>query len=345
MFNLYNKINNLIKSFIYNFSDYNTKVVYFLRTNLTRFIDNLIPDKDIEKTSILFWVISIFCFLGIIWGSTAKINQVVRAQGEVIPVSKIQVIQSVYGGVIEEIGTSLGDKVKKGDILFIIDETRAKAGYSGNEESYEATLLEVETRTTKVEIMEDLFSKGAESEMRLLDERLALVDAKRRLSQMSTQRDALKLQVDQSIIRAPRDGIISAVNITTEGQVVKEGELLAELVPEGEKLLVEAKVNTKDIAFVKNDQKARIIFTAYDPSVYGMFDGRVVEVAASSKIDQKTNIPYYSSIIELDETPDFRDVSIQSGMTTEISIIGQERTVFGFIFNPVTKLTREAFRE
>ena len=193
--------------------------------------------------------------------------------------------------------------------------------------------------------MQDLFSKGAESEMRLLDERLALVDAKRRLAQMSTQRDALKLQVDQSIVRAPRDGIISAVNVTTEGQVVKDGELLAELVPEGEKLLVEAKVNTKDIAFVKNDQKARIIFTAYDPSVYGMFDGRVVEVAASSKIDQQTNIPYYSSIIELDETPDFRDVSIQSGMTTEISIIGQERTVFGFIFNPVTKLTREAFRE
>ena len=72
---------------------------------------------------------------------------------------------------------------------------------------------------------------------------------------------------------------------------------------------------------------------------------KLAETAFSSKIDQKTNIPYYSSIIELDETPDFRDVSIQSGMTTEISIIGQERTVFGFIFNPVTKLTREAFRE
>ena len=83
--------------------EYSVIIYEKLTEKLTKFIHNIIPDKDIEKTSILFWVISIVIIIAVIWGFIAHIEQVVRAPGTVIPASKIQVVQSVYSGVITKI--------------------------------------------------------------------------------------------------------------------------------------------------------------------------------------------------------------------------------------------------
>ena len=169
-----------------------------IREKFTSLIDSMIPDEDITKTSILFWFIIIFTTIAIFWGLFAKIDMVVRAQGNVIPASKVQVAQAVYGGILEKISVSLGDEVKKGDILYVIDGKNNEAEYVINERAYESTMLELETRSERVALIEDLVNEGAESKMRLLDEKLALVDTQRRLSEISSRREALKFQKDQS---------------------------------------------------------------------------------------------------------------------------------------------------
>ena len=98
-------------------------------------------------------------------------NQVVRATGTVIPDSKVHLVQSMEGGPVEKINISLGDKVTQGDILFLVD-------YENKKNMYLLTKSEVETRTRKVEIIESLVSKGSDSEFRLLDEKLALIESK-----------------------------------------------------------------------------------------------------------------------------------------------------------------------
>tara|TARA_X000000368_G_scaffold217535_2_gene171662 strand:- start:1367 stop:2362 length:996 start_codon:yes stop_codon:yes gene_type:complete len=328
------KISEIIKNFTEN-----------LREKFTFFIDSLIPDEDITKTSILFWFIIGFTTIAIFWGLFAKIDMVVRAQGNVIPASKIQVAQAVYGGILEKISVSLGDEVKKGDILYIIDGKNNEAEYIINEKAYESTVLELETRTERVKLIEELVNEGAESKMRLLDERLALVDTQRRLSEISSRREALEFQKDQSVIRSPVDGIISSVDVTTEGQVLKPGQLLSNIVPKGEQLIIAAKVQTQDISFVSVGQNVKITFSAYDPSVYGTFNGKVTKVAATSTLPKEENsAPFYEALIEVDDVK-INDIIIQSGMTVDTSIIGQKRTVWGYVFNPVTKLKRTAFRE
>ena len=69
-----------------------------------------------------------------------------------------------------------------------------EAEYVINERAYESTMLELETRSERVALIEDLVNEGAESKMRLLDEKLALVDTQRRLSEISSRREALKFQ-------------------------------------------------------------------------------------------------------------------------------------------------------
>lgn len=321
-----------------------------LSSSLTKLISKIIPDKEIEKTSIIFWFIALFTVSAIIWGSIAKIEQVVRAQGQVIPASKMQVVQSLYTGVITDIAVKLGDNVVKDQKLFSINATNAEAKYQGNEEAYTSTLLELETRQKRVDLIENLVDEGAESEMRLLDEKLVLIDTQRRLSQISSNREAFKQEKDNSIIRAPVDGEISIVYVTTEGEVIQSGKLLAEIVPKGDKLLIEANVLTKDISFVSKGQKAKVSFSSYDASVYGSFDGIVTEISASTNRtndNSQDTQPYYSALIEVTDIAGLKskNITIRSGMQVDASIIGQERTVIGFIFNPITKLTRKAFRE
>ena len=297
-------------------------------------LENTLPEnwKESRKSYMLFWLIGTFSISFIIWASLAQINQVVRASGTVTPDSKIHVVQTALSGPLEDIKISLGDKIESGDILFIIDNLNAK-------ELHDLAEAEVETRIKKVQIIEQLVSKGSDSEFRLLDEKLALIEAQKRFEQA-------KRRLEFSYIKSPISGVVSKVNSRNIGQIVKEAALLAEIVPENNVLQIEAGVNPKDIAYVRVGQKAKISFTAFDMAIYGQVDGTVTKIAANSTANED-GTSFYQAIIEVDSKSIAKEqnIIIQSGMQCDVSIIGQERTVLSYISNPITKLSMRALQE
>ncbi len=305
-----------------------------IKDKLTNLIPYFLPENwsTHKKPYILFWMIASFTIIFLIWSAFAEINQVVRAGGVVRPDSKVHLIQTAIAGPVEKINISLGDNVQAGDILFVIDQ-------KSSEDLYKLSKSEVETRTRKVEIIEELVSRGSDSEFRLLDENLALIEAQKRL-------DAAKRKNDFSNVRSPISGSISKVNVTNIGQIVKDGSLLAELVPENDILKIEAGVLSKDIAYVKVGQKAQISFTAFDVAIYGQVEGKVTKVAANTTEDEEGG-SYYPAIIEVDAASikENQNISIQSGMQCDVAIIGEERTVLSYISNPITKLSLRALQE
>ena len=89
-----------------------------------------INNFNINKGSyVLYWSIAAFSILFTIWSLFASVDQVVRATGTVVPTSKVHVIQSPNGGVVEAINTKMSDEVEKGQILFLIDNSVAKNKY------------------------------------------------------------------------------------------------------------------------------------------------------------------------------------------------------------------------
>ena len=288
--------------------------------------------KEARKSFVLLWIIVTFTVFIVIWASVSEINQVVRANGEVTPESQVHMIQTNLTGPIEEVNIKLGDKIKKDDIIFTI----ARSNYLN---AYLSTVEEVEARKQKVLILEDLFKKGAESQMRVIDEKLLLIDAEKRLNTATTA-------YNYSEVKSSVTGTVSIVNAKNIGQVVMSGDILAEVVPDNANLRLKVQVQTKDIAFVRPDFMAKIAFTSYDMAIYGQFDGIVKTVSASTTLDAD-GIPFYTAIIEVDdnEIERLNNIKIQSGMQASVSIISQKRTVLSYLFNPITKLSQTALRE
>tara|TARA_B100000941_G_scaffold290506_1_gene272718 strand:- start:4506 stop:5528 length:1023 start_codon:yes stop_codon:yes gene_type:complete len=327
--------NNLLKTIVFLFQSFlglNEKITNKLLTDKTQEkLTNLGYFRSYKRSSILFWVIVSSVFVIIIWASFSKINQVVRANGTVIPASKIQVVQSVFGGVIDQISIELSDTVKKNDILFKIDYEQSKI-------NYEMTKLEVEEREKKIKILEDLVMSGSEAEMMLINERLMFGEARIRLVDFEKR-------FNSSEVKSPVDGVISQIHISTIGEVTKPGTLLAEIVPDNEELLIEARVDPKDITKVAIGQKAKIAFSAYDSAVYGMFEGEVTNIAKNTTLIDEQTAPFYKTIVKVNPSDDLADLEIQSGMVGQVSILGDKRTVISFFTSPITKLSQKAFRE
>ncbi len=82
---------------------------------------------------LLVWMSLITIIVLIIWASTAEIDEVVRGEGKVVPARQLQVVQSLDGGVVDEILVRPGDHVEKGQILLRIDSTRYNSSLGENQ--------------------------------------------------------------------------------------------------------------------------------------------------------------------------------------------------------------------
>lgn len=296
-------------------------------------LDDLGHFRGFQRSALLLRII-VFSFIAIVlWSIIAKTDQVVRGNGQVIPTSKIQLVQNAYGGVIDNILVKLSDDVKEGDILFEIDKDQSFI-------NYQTTKEEVEIREEKLKIFEKLLESGSEAEITVINERITLSEAKRRLIDFENK-------YKNSLIKAPVDGKVSVVNVTTIGQVVSPGTLLAEIVPKNEALIIETQIAPKDIAKVKIGQKSKVAFTAFDSAIYGMFEGEVVAIAANTTYQEETGSIFYTVRVTVtdERLKDNERIIIQSGMDSMVSIISNKQRVISYLLNPIKKLSQKAFSE
>ena len=123
--------------------------------------------------------------------------------------------------------------------------------------------------------------------------------------------------------------------------------------PTGERLIVEAQVPPRDIAFVQIGQRARVNFDAFDNAVYGSGDGEVVFISPdtlSEERDDKTVNTYYRVNLEVD-TATMRPregggaIDLQPGMTATAEILTGSQTVWEYLTKPLLKTTRQSLQE
>jgi len=176
-----------------------------------------------------------------------------------------------------------------------------------------------------------------------------LAAAQAELSARSQTLPALARRVERTVVRAPMQGRVNRVLVTTRGSAIQPGQPLVEIVPDDKSLLIEVHVRPQDIAAVHMNQRATVAITAYDRSIYGTLSGHVTQISPDSVAQEKTGETYYIVQVRTDANGlrmadgSVRPISV--GMGAEVDLLGEKRSVLEYILTPITRLGETAFRE
>lgn len=378
--------------------------------------------KSRSKPSVIIWVALATIIVLITWASFAKIDQVTRAQATVIASDRTQEIQATDNGVLSELLVREGDDVKKGDLLAILEEERAKAALD-NSATKAAALrarvarLEAEIFDRPLNFPEEIqkYAEYVQNQTELYNRRRQAITqdvaslqkmlelAKRELAMNEpllaygdvSQADVIRLRrqvadieaqitnkrnkyfedaqteltkaqeeleseteqlrdrtqvLEEKRLFAPVDGKVNNIAVTTIGGVVRGGDTIMQLLPTSSDLVVEAKVQPVDIAYVKEGQTASVKLDAYDYSIFGAMNGKVIYISPDTLMEKtpQGDKPYYRVQIRIEgaQVADREDeIVIKPGMTASVDIKAMERTVLSYLTKPITKTLSEGLGE
>ena len=408
-------------------------------------------DWDANRKLIAISAIGILAL--VVWAAVARVDEVTRGMGKVIPSSKVQLVQAAEPATVSAILVRAGQTVKRGQLLVRLDDSQSSSalgqletenqrlaaraarlqnegtgGANGALNADEAALSAVRQATARskqsalgsaveqrrrdmsegqattaalessarlaqdqVNMLAPLAAKGIVPQTELLSARRELVDVQGRLAaarqgtarasaaiqeaqaQLSEARFDFRQQAlnersevttkiavnEQTIrgaaarlnrneLRAPVAGIVNDVQVTTVGGFVNAGQKIMQVVPIGEKLLIEARVAPKDIAFIKTGDRANVKVTAYDFSIYGGLPGAVRQISADSIYDEAEKQAYYTVIVETDRAYILsrgKRLPIVPGMICDVEIITGRKSVLTYLMKPVLKAFGEAMTE
>ena len=168
------------------------------------------------------------------------------------------------------------------------------------------------------------------------------------IAELADRIPALENRVDRTSVKSPVDGVINRLNYVTADAYVSTGDVLLEIVPTGSDLIVETRIDPKDIAEIIIGQDVKISLTAYDPSKYGRIDGRVASISADALSDNQTGQQYYLVDVSIGGTlyeDDGSEVTILPGMVASIDVLSGKRTVLDYFWQPIAKTKDKALRD
>jgi membrane fusion protein, adhesin transport system len=187
--------------------------------------------------------------------------------------------------------------------------------------------------------------KSQEAELNFRNEaRRDLNEAMGKLNALNEGAVALADKVSKSQIKSPVRGRVQRLLANTVGGVVQPGKDIVEIVPLDDTLVLEARVQPKDIAFIRPGQDATVKFTAYDFSIYGGLEAQVENISPDTVVDERGNAFYLVRVRT--HKAGFNDkLPIIPGMTAEVDVLTGKKTVLAYLLKPVLKVRDGALRE
>lgn len=156
----------------------------------------------------------------------------------------------------------------------------------------------------------------------------------------------LRERVSRLSIPAPVDGIVKGLVVNTIGGVTRAGETLMEIVPTHKDLVVQVKIPPQHIAHLKPGQDVKVKISSYDFSRYGLIDGQLEHISAST-FSSEGGERYYQGRIRLQKQYVGKDAhnTITPGMTVMAEIVTGEKTILQYLLKPIHNSLKTAFSE
>lgn len=201
---------------------------------------------------------------------------------------------------------------------------------------------QVSDMSAQIENTKNKYFQDTQTELNKIEE-----DLSASLQTLALRQD----QLDHVVLRSPTNGIVKNIRITTLGGVVKPSEEVMQIVPAEDDLVIEAKIKPSDIAFLRKGQNANIKIDAYDYSIYGSLEGKLIYISADTLTEEaKQNEPSYYRIKVQTQGRQFsgrpqEKIEIQTGMTAIVEIKTGKNNVLKYLFKPLIKTIDSSLTE
>ena len=148
-------------------------------------------------------------------------------------------------------------------------------------------------------------------------------------------------------VRAPEAGVVVDMAVHTVDGVIAPGGRILDIVPQNDQLVVDAQIRPADIDGLYVGMPAEIRFPAFNQRTTPMIHGQLESVSADRLVDPKTNMPYFSVGVLVDEKSkdSIAGLNIIPGMPAEVVIKKGERTLLSYLIQPMTDTIVRAMRE
>ncbi|EPB4309441.1 HlyD family efflux transporter periplasmic adaptor subunit [Yersinia enterocolitica] len=374
-----------------------------------------------RRMSAIVWLMLVGMIVMFIWAYFAILDEVTVGTGKVTPSSRAQLIESLDGGIINELLVHEGAIINKGQILARLDPTRFQSNYgeaaarvrtlrasserlraelTGAALAFSADTLkepELVARETQfylsrrqnlnetvsnlqqslklvqqeLRMTEPLVAKGAASQVevirlqRQISDLRGKIDEARNLYAVRAREEQVKNNADldaqlqvvsgkqdqltRTTLISPVRGIVKDIQVSTVGGVLQPGGKLMEIVPIEEQLLIETRINPRDIAYIRPGLPTTVKITAYDSSIYGNLTGVVETVSPDTLQDEVKRDQFYYRIYVRTNRADLTNKAgklfpILPGMVASVEIKTGQKTVLDYLIKPLNKV-KESLRE
>ena len=416
---------------------------------------------ELSPQRIFVLLLLVSCISLLLWAGIAKVDIIVRTEGQIIPAGKSQLVQHLEGGIVRRILVQEGQVVVAGQALMELSDIQTRSnlgqeqskldalrgrearllaelnGYNtivfpkslsdpnvirvetsawqarraqlaeevqvlqaqGSQKKSELTetnskrqnlVEELELAKKQHRVIEGLRKNNAASELEVLDTQARIQRLKSQIAEATNAAPRLQAaqsesdsrvneavarfraeasseltqvrqelsrssheigtnvdRLDRNVVRTPVAGLINKLNITTIGAVVRPSEILLEITPSDQRIVIQTRSNPNDRANLRKGLPARVRVGAYDYSTYGTFQGHVTEVSADTLTDERGN-RYYRVNIEVDVSTLVSRVRqpgvLLPGMAASADISVGKRTILSYILSPLLKFRDGAFR-
>jgi len=224
----------------------------------------------------------------------------------------------------------------------LLELQRQVAAAKGEIESNKGKSLSLKEQMTEADVqiagIRSTQAKSVSEELR--DVQVKRADAAEKLRKFEAR-------AGRTEVVAPQDGTILNMRYFTTGGVVPPGGPILDLVPSGDKMVFEVKVQPLDIDVVRPGLPAAVRLIAYKQRLTPVLEGIVSWVSADAATDDKSNATYFLARIEVNATELRRvpRVKLYPGMPIDVSIVTGERTLLAYVVQPLTDSFAKAFRE
>lgn len=222
---------------------------------------------------------------------------------------------------------------------------RDKARLAGEQGKYVAQIARAKVKISETELQIIQLDKDFRTEV-LKD----LRNTQGKIAELTERLVAAQDQLKHIDIRAPRDGVVNQLAVHTVGGVVAKGEVLLEIVPQNDTLIIEAKVNPRDIDQVRVGEDAVVRIAAGEERANPDLTGKVIWVSADLTREPTSygpERPFYKTRISLpaEEVKRLKDLKLIPGMQAEVFIQTYARTPLAYLIKPLKDQMARTFRE